>query len=507
MDEIRIQKALVSVYTKKMLEPIVRKLYELGITIFSTGGTESYIRSLDIPVTSVESLTGFPEILGGRVKTLHPKIFGGILARTAVTMDLNEMKVHDIPSINLVIVDLYPFEKTLVTSNDESEIIEKIDIGGISLIRAAAKNFDRVLVCSVLDQYEDLLNLLHEKKGTTTRADRQLFAAQAFNISSQYDTAIFNYYNDKNKILAFKKSILKSNPLRYGENPHQRGIFFGDFTELFEQLHGKEISYNNLADIDAAVELIAEFEDVACAIIKHTNACGVAEGSDVAEVWEKALAGDPVSAFGGVIIFNRTVTEAAAQKTNEIFFEVIIAPDFDYEALTLLKKKKNRIIIRQKQHFKKLKTFRGILNGVIEQDSDQALASEKTWKAITNISPSATQTTDLLFAEKCVKHLKSNAIVLSKDRQLIGMGCGQTSRVDALKQAIIKAKATGFSLNGAVLASDAFFPFSDCVEIAHEEGIVAIIQPGGSVRDQDSIDRCNEYGISMVFTGLRHFRH
>ncbi len=506
MDEIRIQKALVSVYTKKMLEPIVRKLYELGITIFSTGGTESYIRSLDIPVTSVESLTGFPEILGGRVKTLHPKIFGGILARTAVTMDLNEMKVHDIPFIDLVIVDLYPFEKTLVTSNDESEIIEKIDIGGISLIRAAAKNFDRVLVCSVQHQYEELLNLLHEKKGTTTRADRQLFAAHAFNISSHYDTTIFNYFNKENKILAFKKSILESNPLRYGENPHQWGIFFGNFTDVFDQLHGKEISYNNLADIDAAIELIAEFENPACAVIKHMNACGVAEGSEVAEVWEKALAGDPVSAFGGVIIFNRKVNIEVAQKLNEIFFEVVIAPAYDDEALSLMKKK-NRIIIRQKQEYKKLKTFRSILNGVIEQDSDRTLSSEVTWKSVTKNFPSEAQTRDLLFAEKCVKHLKSNAIVLAKDRQLIGMGCGQTSRVEALKQAIKKAKASEFDLKGAVVASDAFFPFSDCVEIAHKESVAAVLQPGGSVRDQDSIDRCNEYSMAMVFTSLRHFRH
>lgn len=512
MDELRIETALISVYYKDGLEPIVRKLHDLGVKILSTGGTESYISAMKIPVISVDNLTGFPEILGGRVKTLHPLIFGGILGRRNLEQDVNQMKEHDIPTIDLVIVDLYPFEETLLTSKNESEIIEKIDIGGISLIRAAAKNFRDVLVCPSRNHYEDLLRILNERNGFTSLEDRQHFAGGAFNISSHYDTIIFNYFNRDNKIIAFKKSILQNKKLRYGENPHQQGIFYGDLNNTLEQLHGKEISYNNLTDMDAAIELMTEFDNTACAIIKHTNACGVAEGKEVTEVWEKALAGDPVSAFGGIIIFNRSLNKNAAAKINELFFEVIIARGYEEEALTILRQKKNRIIVVQKeskqpQSESQQKIFRSILNGVIEQTKDSAVASKENLKTVTNLAPSADQVSDLLFAEKCVKHLKSNAIALARNKQLIGMGCGQTSRVDALKQAIAKAKSFGFDLKDAVLASDAFFPFNDCVEIAHTEGIAAIIQPGGSVRDQDSIDLCNKYKMAMVFTGLRHFRH
>jgi len=509
MTERKIKTALISVYYKEGLDNIVRKLHELKVQLISTGGTESFIRSLGIPVTAVESITSFPEILGGRVKTLHPKIFGGILGRRELNEDAKQMQQHGISEIDLVVVDLYPFEETVAASGDENAIIEKIDIGGISLIRAAAKNFNDVLICASRNDYPDLLKLLEEKKGISLKEDRQLFAAKAFNITSHYDTAIFNYFNRDNKIAAFKQSILQSKSLRYGENPHQQGIFYGDFDSHFTQLNGKEISYNNIVDTDAAVSLIDEFENPACAVIKHTNACGCAEGSTILQAWERALAGDPVSAFGGIIVFNQTVDKAAAEKINEIFFEIIIAPGFDEDALKILKQKKNRIILLRKLNAKskKLKAFKNVLDGVIEQDSDQALSSASTWKVVTKILPSAVQESDLLFAEKCVKHLKSNGIALVKNKQLIGMGCGQTSRVDALKQAITKVKSYGFDLTGSVMASDAFFPFSDCVEIAAGEKISAIIQPGGSVKDQDSIDACNKLGMAMVMTGLRHFLH
>ena len=510
----KIQSALISVFYKDGLEILVQELHKQNIAIYSTGGTQSFIEQLDIPCTGVEKITSYPSILGGRVKTLHPSVFGGILGRRNLEQDINEMKEFNIPEIDLVIVDLYPFEETVASTEDESKIIEKIDIGGISLIRAAAKNFNDVLICASRNEYDALLQLLHSKQGISSKEDRKLFAARAFHVTSHYDTAIFRYFRNtiqydesEDSTVAFKQSILQHKILRYGENPHQKGIFFGDLNELFDQLHGKEISYNNLVDIDAAVELISEFENTACAVIKHTNGCGIAEGKEVAEVWEKALAGDPVSAFGGIIIFNRTVNRAAADKINEVFFEVIISPGYDEEALQLLKQKKNRIIMLQKKKPESEKVFKSILNGVIEQNKDLALATVSSLKTVTAAAPDENHIADLLFAEKCVKHLKSNAIVLAKNRQLVGMGCGQTSRVDALKQAITKAKAFGFDLKGTVLASDAFFPFNDCVEIAHEEGIAAIIQPGGSVRDKDSIDLCNQYHIPMVFTGLRHFKH
>ncbi len=539
MSERKIKAALISVYYKDGLEPIVKKLHQLGVQLISTGGTQTFIQSLNIPVTAVESLTGFPEILGGRVKTLHPKIFGGILARREVKEDLAQMQQHEIAEIDLVIVDLYPFEETvrkvreqvlpknefLISSPlekmpkaDEAgedlggAVIEKIDIGGISLIRAAAKNFNDVLICASRNYYPDLLNLLNEKNGISHKEDRQLFAAKAFNISSHYDSAIFRYFNGEEKVAAFKQSILQSRTLRYGENPHQRATFYGDFDALFTQLNGKEISYNNLVDIDSAVSLIDEFENPACAVIKHTNPCGCAEADNTLHAWELALAADPVSAFGGIIVFNRAIDLQTAEKVNEIFFEVIIAPDFSEEALAVFKQKKNRIILSQKSKVKSEKSnskkiFRSILNGVIEQDADAALSSAATWKVVTEISPTQNQIEDLLFAEKCIKHLKSNTIVLAKNKQLIGMGCGQTSRVDALKQAIQKAKNFNFDLNGSAMASDAFFPFDDCVTIAHEEGIAAVIQPGGSVKDKDSIAACNKFKMAMVTTGLRHFLH
>jgi len=507
MEERKIHSALISVYYKDGLEPLVRKLHELDVSIISTGGTESFIRLLNIPVTSVEQVTGFPEILGGRVKTLQPKIFGGILGRRSLQQDVNQMREHEIPEIDLVIVDLYPFEETLASTTDDDEIIEKIDIGGVSLIRAAAKNFNDVLVCASRNDYDDLLKLLNEKNGSTSKEDRLLFAAKAYDLTSNYDTAIFKYFNAGGKVKSFHQSILQSRSLRYGENPHQHGFFYGDFNALFDQLHGKEISYNNLVDIDAAVKLIDEFTDPACAVIKHTNPCGCAEAETLVNAWEYALAGDPVSAYGGIIVLNRKVDTAVAEKINEIFFEVVIAPGYGEAALNILKKKKNRIIISRKSKAENQKVFKNILNGVIEQDADTKLSDDKSWKVVTNIAPSPNQVGDLLFAEKCVKHLKSNAIALVKKRQLIGMGCGQTSRIDALKQAISKAKSFGFDLNGCVMASDAFFPFNDCVQISQEAGVKAILQPGGSVRDQDSIDACNQFGMSMVFTGLRHFLH
>ncbi|MBA3647466.1 MAG: bifunctional phosphoribosylaminoimidazolecarboxamide formyltransferase/IMP cyclohydrolase [Chitinophagales bacterium] len=513
MDEVKIKTALISVYHKDGLEPVVKKLYESGVQIISTGGTASFIKSLNVLVTEVEELTHFPEILGGRVKTLHPKIFGGILGRRELSDDVHQMHEHMIPQIDLVIVDLYPFETTVASTTDEFTIIEKIDIGGIALIRAAAKNFNDVLVCPSREEYENLFMLLEEKSGITSKEDRQLFAAKAFAVSSSYDTLIFNYFNRAGKITTFKKSINHFKNLRYGENPHQKGIFYGETDLLYEQLNGKELSYNNLADIDAAFDLIDEFKVPACAIIKHTNACGVAEAEDVVEAWNKALAADPVSAFGGIIIFNQRIIEALAGKINGIFFEIIIASGYDEGALQILRQKKNRIILLRKEVTKNQgnetgnKVFKSLLNGIIEQSRDELLSSEETLKIVTQNHPSKNQVTDLLFAEKCVKHLKSNAIAIVKGKQLIGMGCGQTSRIDALKQAIARAKAFHLDLKDSVLASDAFFPFNDWVELAHAEGINAILQPGGSIRDQDSINLCNEYQMPMVFTGLRHFRH
>jgi phosphoribosylaminoimidazolecarboxamide formyltransferase / IMP cyclohydrolase len=503
----KIKSALISVFYKDNLEPVVRTLHQLGVTIYSTGGTEAFIRKLNIPVTPVENITNLPSAFGGRVKTLHPAVFGGILARRDEIDDLNDMAKLHISEIDLVIVDLYPFEETVAKEKVESEIIEKIDIGGVALIRAAAKNYKFVTVISSRDYYTDFLNLLNEKQGKTDLEDRKLFAAKAFNITSNYDTAIFNYFNKTENIPAFKQSILHSETLRYGENPHQHGIFYGSMNDMLEKLSGKELSYNNLVDMDSAIELIKEFSEPTFVIIKHTNACGAASAKDLSVAYDLSLAADPVSAFGGILACNGKIDLALAEKINSLFFEVLIAPEFDTNALDLLTQKKNRILVKLKSFSKNDKVFKSILNGVIEQDKDNQLATKETIKHVTNAKPTDTQIEDLLFAEIVTKHLKSNTITLVKNKQLIAMGCGQTSRIDSLKQAIAKAKAFGFDVKGSVMGSDAFFPFSDCVELAYSEGVAAIIQPGGSVRDKDSIAFCNDHNLPMVFTGLRHFKH
>ena len=502
----QISSALLSVYSKNGLDRIVLKLHELGVTLYSTGGTQNFIQELGIPVTAVETLTSYPSILGGRVKTLHPKVFGGILGRREIEEDLAQLSEYQIPEIDLVIVDLYPFEETVRLGAADPEIIEKIDIGGISLIRAAAKNHKDVLVVASRDQYESLLEVLETGKGATSPEQRRAFATEAFNISSHYDAEIFTYF-DNGRDSALKLSETKAKTLRYGENPHQVGRFFGDLDALFEQLHGKEISYNNLLDIDAAVGLISEFEETTFAVMKHNNACGLASRERLVDAWTAALAGDPVSAFGGVLITNRTIDAATAEEMHKIFFEVVIAPGYDADALEILKQKKNRIILVQKETGIQGKTVRTILNGVILQDRDQATESGSDMKPVTNTEPGEEQLGDLVFANKIVKHTKSNAIVLAKNRQLVASGVGQTSRIDALKQSIEKAQHFGFELQDAVMASDAFFPFADSVEIAGKAGITAVVQPGGSVRDQESIDYCNAHGMAMVFTGIRHFKH
>ena len=505
--ERKIKTALVSVFHKDNLLEIVQELVANDVQILSTGGTQQFLEKENIAVTAVEDLTSYPSILGGRVKTLHPKVFGGILTRRDNSSDISQIEEYQIPEIDLVIVDLYPFEETVASGASEQDIIEKVDIGGISLIRAAAKNFKDVLVVSSKKQYQPLLNLLKEKKGITSISDRKTFAAEAFNISSHYDTAIFNYFNETEEILAFKESSLEAKSLRYGENPHQKGFFYGKFDDLFEQLHGKEISYNNLLDIDAAVNLIGDFEDTTFVVMKHNNACGLASREDKVQAWKDALAGDPISAFGGVIITNVEIDEAVATEMNSLFMEVCIAPSFTPEALEILKSKKNRILLIQKGAALPNYTFRTALNGVLRQDKDLKVEVEGDLKTVTNQAPTSQEVNDLLFANKLVKHTKSNTIVLAKNNQLIASGTGQTSRIDALKQAITKAKSFGFDLNGAVMASDAFFPFGDSVEIAHEAGITAVVQPGGSIRDKESIDFCNEHNMSMVFTGIRHFKH
>ncbi len=502
----KIKSALISVFYKDGLDRIVKKLNQLGVSIYSTGGTQKFIEELGIPVTSVESLTSYPAILGGRVKTLHPKVFGGILARRDNKSDAEQLAEYKIPELDLVIVDLYPFEETLAKTDDMQEIIEKIDIGGISLIRAAAKNYKDVLVVPSSEYYDDLMKLLEEKEGASETDDRRWFAAQAFNVSSHYDTHIFNWMNP-GSIKAFKESQANANVLRYGENPHQEGIFYGDMEALFDQLHGKAISYNNLVDLESAINLIDDFDETTFAVIKHTNACGLASRDTLLQAWKDALAGDPVSAFGGVLVTNRTVDKAKAEEINKIFFEIILAPDFDEDALEILKTKKNRIILKRKMYQFPEKQFKSLLNGVIVQDKDTKVETADDLKVVTNTAPSAGETEDLLFANKLVKHTKSNTIVLAKNKQLVGSGTGQTSRVDALKQAIEKAKNFNLPLEGAVMASDAFFPFADSVEIAHKAGIKAVIQPGGSIRDKDSIEYCNQNGVSMVFTGIRHFKH
>jgi len=508
MNELKkISSALISVYHKDNLEDIVKKLNALNVKLYSTGGTKDFIEGLGIKVTAVEDMTSYPSIFGGRVKTLHPKVFGGILYRRDVASDLKEAEQYEIAPIDLVIVDLYPFEATVASGAQEKDIIEKIDIGGISLIRAAAKNYKDVVIVPSKNEYGQLLKVLEEKNGATTIEDRKLFAAAAFNVSSHYDTAIFNYFNQTAEIPVFKQSILNSATLRYGENPHQKGYFFGDFEAMFDQIHGKEISYNNLLDIDAAVALIAEFTDTTFAILKHNNACGLASRDKLIDAWKDALAGDPVSAFGGILITNRNVDEETATEINQLFFEVIIAPSYDNKALETLKLRKNRIILIQKKVDLPAFTHRSLLNGVVMQERDTSVETEKDLQTVTKLAPSANEITDLIFANKIVKHTKSNTIVLAKNKQLCASGVGQTSRVDALKQAIAKAGTFNFDLKGAVMASDAYFPFADCVEIAHEAGILTVIQPGGSVRDNDSIEYCDLHNMSMVFTGIRHFKH
>lgn len=508
MQTIReIKRALISVYYKDGLDEIVKELAKGGVEILSTGGTYDFIQKLGVPVKSVESVTGYPSILGGRVKTLHPKVFGGILNRRENTTDQQEIAEYEIPSIDLVIVDLYPFEEYVAARASQEEIIEKIDIGGISLIRGAAKNYNDVVIIPSKENYAPLLNILKEKGCQTTLEEREYFAAQAFLVSSHYDTAIFNYFNTKMQIPVFKESILQSKSLRYGENPHQKGTYFGAENTLPKQLHGKEISHNNLLDIEAAVELIADFDDTTVGIIKHNNACGCASGNTLLEAWTRALEADPVSAFGGIIVANRAVDKETAEQMNKIFFEVVIAPAYNEDALAILKEKKNRIILESQNIAPTNVKFRSLLGGVLVQDRDSYVEKPEDLKPVTELHPATELVDDLIFANKLVKHSKSNAIVLAKGKQLLASGIGQTSRVDALKQAIAKAKSFNFDLNGAVMASDAFFPFPDCVEIAAAEGIKTVIQPGGSIRDNESIDWCNKNGVAMVFTGIRHFKH
>ncbi len=502
-----IKSALISVYYKDNLEPIIKKLHSLNVKLYSTGGTLSFIEKLNIPVTAVDSVTTYPEIFGGRVKTLHPAIFGGILNRRDNESDKKEKAQHNIPDIDLVIVDLYPFEETVAAKASEEDTIEKIDIGGISLIRAAAKNFNDVVIVSSRNDYGVLLNLLEAKKGSTDLTDRKHFAAKAFATSSHYDSAIFNYFNHSENITQFKQSIQTGQSLRYGENPHQKGVFYGDLDAMFTKLSGKELSYNNLLDVDAAVNLMADFSEPTFAILKHNNACGVASRNTIHQAYIDALAGDPVSAFGGILIANRKIDMATATEVNKLFCEVVIAPGYDEDALALLKTKANRIILIQNKVALGNTAFRTLLNGVIEQDKDLKTETEADLKVVTNTAPTAAEIKDLLFANKLVKHTKSNTIVFVKNGQLLASGTGQTSRVDALKQAIIKANSFGFDLKGAVMASDAFFPFPDCVELAHKAGITAVIQPGGSIKDKESIDYCNANGLSMVLTGVRHFKH
>lgn len=507
MSDKKIKSALISVYYKDGLDEIVKALFEDGIKIYSTGGTYNYIKDLGYEAETVEGLTTYPSILGGRVKTLHPSVFGGILARRENPGDISQLEHYGIPEIDLVIVDLYPFEATVRETNDEDEIIEKIDIGGISLIRAAAKNYQDVVIISGKDQYPELLSLLRDKKGFSSLEERRHFAARAFMTSSGYDTAIFRYFNRKESLTAFRESIDTFYPLRYGENPHQKAVYFGDPDSVFEKYHGKEISFNNLLDVDSAVNLIDEFDDTTYVIIKHNNACGVATRATAIQAWKDALACDPVSAYGGVIITNRPVDEETALEIDKLFFEIIIAPSYSGNSLDILKHKKNRIILRRKTSEPATHTFRSVLNGVLWQEKDLSRETSEDMKPVTDRVPSSDETEDLIFANKIVKHSKSNAIVLARNGQLCASGIGQTSRVDSLKQAIEKARNFGFDLNGAVMASDAYFPFSDSVEIAHKAGITAIIQPGGSVRDKDSVDYCSANNVAMVFTGIRHFKH
>ena len=500
-----IKNALISVFHKDGLGKIAQKLSQLGVRIYSTGGTQKFIEDKGISVKKVEDLTSYPSILSGRVKTLHPKVFGGILARREEENDQLQLAEYDIPEFDLVIVDLYPFEKTIVSTTDEQEIIEKIDIGGISLIRAAAKNYKDVIIISEMSQYDNLLEILEQGKSTTLE-QRKKFAATAFNISSHYDTAIFNYFSN-DAMDVFKQSIRTKKVLRYGENPHQEGIFFGKIDDLFEQKNGKELSYNNLLDVDAAVNLIGEFSECTFAVLKHNNACGIATREKLIDAWKDALAADSVSAFGGVLITNREVDVETANEISKLFFEVIIAPAYNKDAMQILCQKKNRIVLVQKEIALPNIQFRTALNGVLYQEKDLKSDNKSEMETVTNVAPTNEQISDLEFASKVCKHSKSNTIVFAKNKQLLASGLGQTSRVDALKQAVEKAKNFGFDLNGAVMASDAFFPFPDCVELANNAGIKAVIQPGGSIKDQLSIDYCNVNDISMVMTGTRHFKH
>jgi phosphoribosylaminoimidazolecarboxamide formyltransferase / IMP cyclohydrolase len=503
----QIHSALISVYHKENLENIVQLLAKNNVKIYSTGGTLKFIQNLGINAIAVDSTIGFPEILDGRVKTLHPAIFGGILARRDNPIDMAQLAEHNINTYDLIIVDLYPFEDTVASTKDESEIIEKIDIGGISLIRAAAKNFNDTLIVSNRNQYNDLIQILESKGAQSDLSERKLFAAKAFMTSSHYDTAIFNYFNSDTNLPSFKVSFNEAKSLRYGENPHQSAKFYGNLNQVFETLNGKELSYNNLVDVDASLNLIAEFDEPTFAIIKHTNSCGLASRPTLAEAYKDALAGDPTSAFGGVLACNRVIDYSTAELMNTLFFEVVTAPDFHPDALELLKSKKNRIILKLKKSVENKSMFKSLLNGVLEQQTDWSSEKSTDFKVVTDVQPSDEQLSDLEFAIKAVKHLKSNGITLVKNKQLIGMGCGQTSRVDALESAIKKATQFGFETHGAVMASEAFFPFPDCVAISHTAGISAIAQPGGSIKDQESIDEANKNKQAMVLTGIRHFKH
>ncbi len=504
----KIKSALISVYYKDGLDEIVKYLASAGVTLYSTGGTQAFIESLGLECRPVEGLTGYPSILGGRVKTLHPGVFGGILARRGLQEDIRQLEEYDIPQIDLVIVDLYPFEQTVASDAPEQDIIEKIDIGGISLIRAAAKNFRDVAIVGSQAQYAELYDIISKQDCSTTLEQRRRLAAYAFSVSSHYDTAIFNYFNRKEDIAAFRASYDHASALRYGENPHQQATFYGDLDAMFEKLWGKEISYNNMLDIDAAIALCGEFDEPTFAILKHNNACGLASRPALAEAWKDALAGDPVSAFGGVLICNREVDAATAEEVNKLFFEVILAPGYDPAALETLRSKKNRIILRLKGSGRGQTQYRSLLNGVAVQQRDDKVGGVDTeMTAVTRLQPSETERRDLIFANKIVKHSKSNAIVLAKDGMMLASGVGQTSRVDALRQAIAKAHSFGFDLSGAAMASDAFFPFADCVEIARQAGVTSVVQPGGSVRDADSVEYCDAHSMSMVFTSMRHFKH
>ena len=503
----KIKTALISVFYKTGIDTIVALLKQNDVQIYSTGGTYDYIHALDPSVKTVESLTGYPSILGGRVKTLHPKVFGGILGRTHLASDQKEMAEYEIPAFDLVIVDLYPFEETVATTDDEGKIIEKIDIGGISLIRAGAKNFNDVVIVPSRDYYGELIEILEKQHGETSLEDRRRFASYAFSVSSHYDSAILNWFVKDQEEQPLRICEEKAAKLRYGENPHQKGTFYGDLDAMFEKLHGKELSYNNLLDLDAGLNLLREFDTPTFAILKHNNPCGLACRATVKEAYLAALAGDPVSAFGGVLVCNRPIDKEAAEEINKLFIEVIVAPHYEDGVLDILFSKKNRVVLRLKEDIFSKKTVKTALNGFLLQDRDLHTETVDDFKVITTEAPTEAEVEDMVFANKIVKHSRSNAIVLAKGKQLYASGIGQTSRVDALRQAIEKARSFNFDLKGAVLASDAFFPFKDCVELAHEAGITAIVQPGGSVRDQESIDCCNENGISMVFTGFRHFRH